>query len=194
MAHTLTAVRLLLALPVALALAQPDFLSPRVLFVLLCVAVTTDYGDGKVARMTNKASPRGQLFDHCTDCVFVTAGITGAAIAGIVTPVLPILITAAFSQYVLDSYFLYRQKQLRMSVLGRWNGVLYFLPLFLISTARLSARGTVASWMTAAAGTVCYALAVSTVVSMVDRAVAPRRTGRPGDTLLQRASTRNDPH
>ena len=57
--------------------------------------------------------------------------------ADLVPEILPILITVAFSQYVLDSYFLYRQKNLRMSFLGRWNGVFYFGPLLLISFARL---------------------------------------------------------
>jgi phosphatidylglycerophosphate synthase len=193
-ATTLTAIRLLLVLPVALACAQPGFLAPRVLFALLLVAVATDYGDGKVARMTGTASPRGQLFDHGTDFVFVTAGLTGAAMTGIVTPILPLLITAAFSQYVLDSYFLHRQKQLRMSVLGRWNGVLYFVPLFLISASRLSALESVASSLAATATTVCYGLAMSTIVSVIDRAVAPLRKGHPGDTALQNESARNDRH
>ena len=107
----------------------------------------------------------------------MTAGLTGAALAGLVTPILPVLITIAFSQYVLDSYWKDRQKQLRMSAIGRWNGILYFVPLVLISASRLASPGTVASLLTLTAGTACYALAVSTVVSVIDRAVAPSRSG-----------------
>ncbi len=177
MAHALTAVRLLLVLPTTVAFARPGFLDPRILFVLLWAAIATDYGDGKVARMTGTASARGQLFDHGTDFVFVTAGLTGAAIAGLVTPILPVLITIAFSQYVLDSYWKHRQKQLRMSAIGRWNGILYFVPLVLISASRLASPESVASLLTLTAGTACYALAVSTVVSVIDRAMAPVRSG-----------------
>jgi phosphatidylglycerophosphate synthase len=191
-AHALTAVRLALVLPTAMALARPGFLGPGVLFMLLWVAIATDYADGKVARLTGTASPRGQLFDHGTDFVFVTAGLTGAAMAGLVTPVLPVLITIAFAQYVLDSYWLYRQKQLRMSAIGRWNGILYFVPLVLISASRLALPGSVASWLTLAAGAAGYGLAVSTVVSAIDRAVAPLRSGRAADTLGQRDSRRNN--
>ena len=48
-----------------------------------------------------------------------------------------VLIVFAFSQYVADSYWLHRAKQLRMSFLGRWNGVLYFAPLLLIGVWEL---------------------------------------------------------
>ena len=174
-AHALTAVRLLLVLPTSVAFARPGFLDPRILFVLLWAAIATDVGDGKVARMTGTASARGQLFDHVTDFVFVTAGLTGAALAGLVTPMLPVLITIAFSQYVLDSYWKGRQKQLRMSAIGRWNGILYFVPLVVIAVSRLASADSVAAVLTLTAGAVGYALAVSTVVSVVDRALAPAR-------------------
>ena len=65
-AHALTATRLLLVAPVALAFARSAFLDPWVLFALVWVAIATDYWDGKVARATGSDSPRGQLFDHAT--------------------------------------------------------------------------------------------------------------------------------
>jgi hypothetical protein len=77
------------------------------------------------------------LFDHSTDCLFVTGGLAGAAIAGAVTPILPALIPLAFGQYFVDSYVWHRQRQLRASLLGRWNGILYFVPLVLLAAARL---------------------------------------------------------
>lgn len=173
MAHALTAVRLLLVVPVAIAFARPEFLHPNVLFLFLCVAIASDYWDGRVARMTATASVGGQLFDHSTDCMFVTAGLTGAAVAGFVTPILPILIAVAFSQYVLDSYLLHRKRQLRMSVLGRWNGILYFAPLLVLSGSRLDFFRDAASLLTLTASAFGYALVASTCVSVVDRAIAP---------------------
>jgi len=174
-AHALTAVRLLLVLPTSVAFARPGFLDPRILFVLLWAAIATDVGDGKVARMTRTASARGQLFDHGTDFVFVTAGLAGAALAGLVTPMLPVLVIIAFSQYVIDSYWKGRQKRLRMSAIGRWNGILYFVPLVVISVSRLASAESVAALLTLTAGAAGYALAMSTVVSVIDRALAPAR-------------------
>ena len=89
MAHTLTIARLLLVAPVAVAFARPESLEPSVLVFLLCVAIATDYWDGQVARMKGRTSVKGQLFDHSTDFVFVTAALTGAAMAELVTPVEP---------------------------------------------------------------------------------------------------------
>ena len=162
MAHALTAARLVLVAPVALAFARPEFLNPSVLLLLLWVAIATDYWDGRVARKTGTASARGQLFDHVTDFIFVTTALTGAALAGLVTPFLPVLIIVAFGQYVLDSYLVYRQKELRMSVIGRWNGILYFVPLVVISVSRLDLFRDAASLLTQTAGALSYALVAST--------------------------------
>ncbi len=178
MANLLTGLRLLLAVPAALAFAQPEFMPALLLLTLVGVAIATDFGDGIVARRTSTASPRGQLFDHATDFLFVTSGLTGAAIAGQVTVALPIVIVVAFSQYVLDSYFLHRKKQLHMSFLGRWNGMFYFVPLVLIAVSRLAVAGL--DWAAGVAGIfstlielLSYLLVLSTVASIVDRAIAP---------------------
>ncbi len=172
MANALTAVRLALALPVAVAIARPEFLAPRVLALLLCVAMTSDYLDGRVARMRGTASARGQLFDHGTDCFFVTAGLMGAAIAGVVTPLLPLLIPIAFAQYVVDSYVWARRKQLRASVLGRWNGILYFVPLVGVAVSRLPLAGAAASTLMSITAMLGYLLVASTLMSMIDRATS----------------------
>ena len=111
MANLLTAIRLLLIIPVAWAIANPEFIPASILLLLILIAIVTDYFDGIVARATNTTSARGQLFDHGTDFLFVTSGLSGAAFADVVSPVLPALIIIAFSQYVLDSYFLFHQKQ-----------------------------------------------------------------------------------
>ena len=128
MAHLLTGVRLALALPLAVAFAGPDYLHPLVVALLLGAAIATDYFDGVVARRQGTATAGGQLFDHATDCLFVTAALTGAALSGRVPPALPVLVAAAFGQYVVDSWWLHREKRLRMSAIGRWNGSRLFRP------------------------------------------------------------------
>ncbi len=175
MAHTLTIARLLLVAPVAVAFARPESLEPSVLVFLLCVAIATDYWDGQVARMKGRTSVKGQLFDHSTDFVFVTAALTGAAMAELVTPILPALVIIAFGQYVLDSYLLHQRKRLRMSLIGRSNGILYFALLLVISVSRLGPAGNARSLLTLTVGTLSYGLVVSTIVSIVDRALAPRQ-------------------
>ena len=172
MAHLLTGIRLMLALPLAVAFARPDVLGAGLVALLLGVAIATDFFDGIVARRQGTASPGGQLFDHGTDCLFVTTGLTGAAMADLVPLVLPILITVAFSQYVFDSYRVHRQKRLRMSGIGRWNGVLYFVPLVLLAAARLEVVADLSSLLTLTALAASYALVVSTIVSIIDRATA----------------------
>jgi CDP-diacylglycerol--glycerol-3-phosphate 3-phosphatidyltransferase len=176
MANLLTSIRLLLILPVAGAMAQRDFLADWLLACFLILAIITDYYDGIVARAQGTASARGQVFDHSTDFLFVTSGLAGAAYAGLVPWGLPILIVLAFSQYVLDSHFLYHQKSLRMSFLGRWNGVFYFGPLLLIATARISPEnfGLYPLIMTLAS-LLAYGLIASTLLSIADRAIAPLR-------------------
>ena len=182
MANLLTALRLLLAVPAALAFAQPEFMTPLLLLTLVGIAIATDFADGIVARRRGTASPRGQLFDHTTDFLFVTSGLAGATIAGQVTVALPIVIAVAFSQYVLDSYWLHREKKLRMSVLGRWNGILYFVPLVVIAVSRLNIMpGSREAWATLIVG-LSYALILSTLASIVDRALAiaaPRAPSSP---------------
>jgi phosphatidylglycerophosphate synthase len=174
-AHLLTGLRLALALPLAIAFARPDLLSAGLVGVLLIVALSSDYFDGIAARRYGIASAGGQLFDHATDCVFVTACLTGAALAGQVPLVLPVLIAVAFSQYVLDSYWLHRRKQLRMSTIGRWNGIGYFVPLVVLAAARLELVPAVTPLLTALARVIAYVLVASTLVSIVDRATAARR-------------------
>jgi hypothetical protein len=116
------------------------------------------------------------LFDHGTDCLFVTSGLTGVAIAGSITPILPALIPFAFGQYVVDSYVWHRQRQLRASFLGRWNGILYFVPIVLVAASRLPFPAGFASLLRLAAGGLAYLLVTSTVVSMLDRATTPFRS------------------
>jgi len=179
MAHLLTGVRLLIVVPTALAFADWAPGGPLLPAAFVAIAIATDYYDGIVARALGTASPAGQLFDHSTDFLFVTGGLSGAATAGAVPLVLPILIVVAFTQYVLDSHFLYRLKRLRMSRLGRWNGILYFVPLVVIALARLPVPSGASGALGALALGVSWLLVASTMASIIDRAVAPLRRSGP---------------
>ncbi len=175
MANLLTAVRLILLIPVSWSLADPALLPAYVLLLLIVIAIASDYYDGIVARATGTASANGMLFDHGTDFLFVTSGLGGLAYAGLLHPLLPILIAIAFSQYVLDSYFLFKQKHLKMSFLGRWNGVFYFAPLLIFCVARFELPITTQDSLLVIGSLVAYCLIVSTVISIIDRFLAPLR-------------------
>lgn len=175
-ANALTALRLLLAIPVAWACASPGLLAPPLLLTLVALAVASDYFDGRLARRFGTASSGGMLFDHSVDFLFVTSALFGAAAAGLVSVWLPVLIVIAFSQYVVDSYWLYRQKQLRMSFLGRWNGVFYFAPIVLLAISRLEFVSAFDQALVELLWWLSVALLISTGVSIADRAIAPLRS------------------
>lgn len=175
MANLLTAIRLLLVAPVAMAIADAGRFPHWLLLVMVIVAIASDYYDGKVARALNTSSPRGMLFDHGTDFLFVTTSLFALSTTGLVSVLLPLLIVVAFSQYVLDSYFLFKQKQLRMSFLGRWNGIFYFVPLVLAGVSRLIPMSGAQNFFDGLITVAGYALIVSTLASIVDRAIAPLR-------------------
>lgn len=174
MANLLTSLRLLLAIPAAAAFAVESLLPPLALAGIVLAAIASDYLDGRIARARGTASAYGQLFDHATDCLFVTACLAGAAMAGLATWLLPPLVAGAFLQYVLDSRYLHRRKSLRMSFLGRWNGILYFVPLVLIAAGRLFDSGAFRDLLYEGAALLCLLLVLSTIASIIDRAFAPR--------------------
>ncbi|MFT7471317.1 MAG: phosphatidylglycerophosphate synthase [Kiritimatiellia bacterium] len=173
MANLLTAIRLLLVIPVAMAIADASLFASWLLLALIVIAIASDYFDGKVARAFKTASARGMLFDHGTDFIFVTTALFALSTIGLSSVLLPLLIVVAFSQYVLDSYFLFKQKQLRMSFLGRWNGIFYFVPIVLVAASRLPAFEQVQDNFNLIIVYSNYALTVSTLASIVDRAIAP---------------------
>lgn len=175
-AHLLTALRAALTFPLAAAFAHPALVGAGVAAVLLAVALASDYFDGAVARRRGTASAGGQLFDHATDCFFVTACLGGAASAGHVPWPLPALIVVAFAQYVVDSYWIQRRARLRMSRIGRWNGIGYFAPLVILATARLDLIPAVTPLLATAARAVAWVLIASTLLSIADRATAVRRS------------------
>ncbi len=164
MAHALTAVRLLLVVPFALLMARGDARHAAFAAVMLAAAIVTDLLDGLIARRRGTASAAGGAFDHTADFLFVTGGLVAGATRGAFPWVLPILVTAAFAQYVIDSYYVHRHRTLRTSRLGRYNGILYFAPLAGEILVRMGFHAlqpllTALVWM----------LVVSTALSMCER-------------------------
>jgi phosphatidylglycerophosphate synthase len=140
---------------------------------LFWIAVLTDFTDGRVARARGESTPFGGLFDHATDAGFVVVGLAALAQRALVPALLPLAVALAFVQYVLDSKSL-AGSPLRTSMLGRWNGVLYFVPLGIVATR----EGAGFAWPSdAVVHLVGLALLGSTVISMADRAWALLRGG-----------------
>lgn len=171
-ANGLTAVRLLLAPCLAMALLEGSAVLAHVLF---WVAVATDLADGRVARRFGEVSTFGGLFDHATDATFVATGLFAVASSGQVPMLLPPLVLAAFLQYTFDSRAL-RGQALRASWLGRLNGIAYFV-LLGIPVVR---EGLGLGWPPDAwVWWIGAALVVTTLVSMFDRLRALWRSRSP---------------
>jgi phosphatidylglycerophosphate synthase len=169
MANALTALRLLLVIPFAFFMARGDLRSAVVALIIWAVALLTDFLDGPIARRTGTVSAWSGTFDHTTDFLFVTSGLFAGAFRGVFPWILPVLIVAAFSQYVIDSYWIHRHAKLRGSKLGRYNGMLYFAPTCMEIVIRLGAHLlqpllTILVWL----------LVLSTLVSMGQRLMISR--------------------
>jgi CDP-diacylglycerol--glycerol-3-phosphate 3-phosphatidyltransferase len=166
MANALTAIRLLLIVPFAYLRTTGDPHFAALATVAMVVAIVTDLADGPLARRTGTASSFGGTFDHTSDFLFVTCGLFATAFRGAVPWLLPSLITAAFFQYVIDSYWIYRRRGLRASRLGRYNGILYFVPLCVDILVCLG-WGFLHPVLTL----VAWALVFSTLASMTERLI-----------------------
>jgi CDP-diacylglycerol--glycerol-3-phosphate 3-phosphatidyltransferase len=184
MANALTAVRLLLVFPFAVHMATPGARHAAFAALILAVAIVSDLLDGPIARRRGTASAAGQLFDHSTDVLFVTSGLAAGALRGTFPWILPILVGAAFAQYLIDSYCVDRGRQLRSSRLGRYNGMLYFVPLGGDILVRMG-WSLLQPLLTA----VVWILVASTVLSMGERlivAVTARRRRAPASPAGER--------
>jgi len=164
MANALTALRLILAAPFAYLMVSGDSHHVLLAALTLAVGIATDLLDGLVARRRGTASPRGRAFDHAADFVFVASGLAAGAARGAFPWILPLLVAAAFAQYVVDSYWVDRRTALRPSRLGRYNGILYFAPLAGDILVRAGFR-----FVRPLLIAVVWMLVVSTVVSMAER-------------------------
>lgn len=172
MANALTGIRLLLVVPFVFLMARGDARSAGLAALVLAAAIATDLLDGPLARRRGTVTAAGAAFDHTTDFLFVTSGLAAGAARGAFPWILPALVAAAFTQYVADSYWLHRDRRLRASRLGRYNGILYFVPLAADILVRLGlpVREPLV-------GIIVWGLVASTVLSIMERLVLalPRR-------------------
>jgi CDP-diacylglycerol---glycerol-3-phosphate 3-phosphatidyltransferase len=169
MANALTAVRLLLVAPFAFFMAKGDVRSAVFALAAWLVALITDFLDGPIARRRGTVTAWSGTFDHTTDFLFVTSGLFAGASRGAFPWILPFLIVAAFLQYVIDSYWIHRQAKLRGSKLGRYNGMLYFVPPCLEILVRLGAP-----WFRPLLTVLVWMLVLSTLLSMGQRLMSGR--------------------
>jgi len=167
-ANLLTLIRVATLVPLVYTILNGLWLWGALLFT---IAVITDVYDGRVARSLEQTSPLGGLFDHATDATFVTLGCWALASIGIINPWLPWLIPAAFIQYMLDSKAL-SGVSLRMSAIGRANGVAYYV---LLGTA-IGAELLSWTWLRGPVAWFAWLLVASTLTSMLDRALSLWRT------------------
>ena len=173
MANALTALRLLLVAPFAFFMARGDVRSAAIALAIWVAALATDFLDGPVARRKGTTSAFGGTFDHTTDFLFVTSGIFAGAYRGVFPWILPVLIVAAFAQYFIDSYWIHQNAKLRGSNLGRYNGILYFVPPCADALIRLGLtvlRPILVIFV--------WGLVISTLVSMVQRALLKKEAVR----------------
>lgn len=161
-ANGLTALRAALAVPCAWLAVHGHWPGAA---LLLTLAIASDLADGPLARRLGQTSPLGGLLDHTADAGFVICLLTGLWIAGFVPWLLPMLVAAAFAQYVIDSRAL-RGRHLRGNRLGRLNGIGYFvvaaLPVYAGTLGLAPASRSLV-------GLLAWALCVSTVISMLQR-------------------------
>jgi CDP-diacylglycerol--glycerol-3-phosphate 3-phosphatidyltransferase len=169
MANALSLLRLLFVAPFTLLIAQGGTANAGWAAALFVLAIATDLADGPLARARGTESALGRALDHGADFLFVNSGLAAAATQGFVPWLLPIGVALAFAQYVIDSYWWHRSRKLRMSALGRWNGILYFVPL---GGAILVELGL--GFLAAPTAWVAWALVASTLASIADRALAAR--------------------
>jgi cardiolipin synthase len=134
----------------------------QVAFLLFWLAVATDWIDGRVARARGEASALGALLDHGSDATFVVLGLSALAAADRAPWILPLLVAAAFVQYVLDSRVL-AGRPLRASALGSWNGILYFVPIGIVVTRECFGLRVPGDALVVWLG---WALVLSTAISM----------------------------
>jgi len=161
-ANLLTLIRLLVAVPCALAVREEQW---SLAATLLTLAIVTDLLDGPVARRFKHETPLGGLLDHATDAVFITLVLTALAANAFITFLLPMLVISAFLQYTLDSAAL-RGRRLRSSWLGRSNGIAYFFVGSIPIYAAVLGLGGLVQPLTAA---FAWVLVLTTLVSMAER-------------------------
>ena len=158
--------RLVLAAPTAYVILDQQW---KLAAILFAIAASTDFLDGYLARSLDQSSNFGGLFDHSTDAFFVTIGLACISLHQAVPALLPCLVALSFLQYMLDSKALTGQK-LRTSLIGRANGISYFL--FLGLTIAFQIPGITSVLFDHILLILAWILVASTLISMIDRGIA----------------------
>jgi phosphatidylglycerophosphate synthase len=171
-ANVLSGVRFVAAPICAYAICSSHWHAAGLLFIL---AVATDLLDGPVARKRGDVSPLGGLIDHTSDAFFCTTILGALALKGLVPAALPFLVAGAFLQYAADSKIISGQF-LRTSIIGRYNGIAYFVLAGILIIQHAMEWGGPSNTMTFTIG---WVLIITTLVSMVDRlrALLTKNTG-----------------
>jgi phosphatidylglycerophosphate synthase len=164
-ANLLSGLRLAAVVPCVFAVLGLHW---RIAAVCFVVAVATDLLDGPLARRRGEASALGGLVDHGSDAIFVSSSLMALAMLDRVPSILPLLVVAAFLQYVFDSQAL-AGKSLRTSRLGRWNGIGYYVLVGIpVISEAIELGWPPNTWVTL----IGWVLVLSTAASMADRARA----------------------
>ena len=66
-----------------------------------------------------------------------------------------------------------------MSSIGRWNGIFCFVPLLLIAVSRFDVLVDFGQILAKIVMSLTYLLILSTIASIIDRTLAPRRLAEP---------------
>lgn len=171
--NLLSGSRLILSVASAFFICQQQWMIAAGIFI---AAVISDLLDGWVARRLGQTTIFGGLLDHASDAIFVIMTLAALAVLDLVPLLLPILIAAAFLQYVLDSNALAGQP-LRASSIGRYNGIAYFvLAGFPIGQQALQVFPVPMGWLNWAG----WMLVVTTIISISDRLIALVKLRMPG--------------
>jgi phosphatidylglycerophosphate synthase len=178
-ANALTALRLLLIFPFVFFMANGGKRNAFLGALVIIVAIATDLLDGPVARRRGTVTPLSGTFDHTVDFFFVTSGLFAGSWRGVFPWLLPILVTAAFTQYYIDSHWGRPKTGLRRSKLGRYNGILYFVPPCGDFLIRLGLH-----FLKPVLTLVVWGLVVSTLISMGQRFWFSRTAARAASQLV----------
>lgn len=104
MAHAITALRVLLTIPVLLIICGvAGAPGPWVAALLFAIIAASDIVDGRVARAAGTASHWGRIFDHGADIFFVLSTFAAYVSVGIAPWWVPTSIALAFLLYVVDA-------------------------------------------------------------------------------------------
>jgi phosphatidylglycerophosphate synthase len=104
MAHGITALRVLLTLPLVWTIGGATNAPPAWMASLIfAVIAASDVVDGRIARAAGTASNWGRAFDHGADILFVLSCFATYAAIGVVGWWVPASIAIAFALYVIDA-------------------------------------------------------------------------------------------